>query len=263
VVYLWNVLELRALTKIFNRVPVVDRVSFSVRRGEACGYLGPNGSGKSTTVRMIVGLLEPTSGEVLFDGEDIRRDTLAFRRKLGYVPEEPDLYRHLSGREYLLLAGRLRQIPAPTLERRVEGLLELFGLGRNLHGLLGSYSKGMRQKVLLSAALLHDPDVLVFDEPLSGLDVTMTLVFRLLVARLAERGKVVLFSSHVLDAIEKTCSTVVILSQGRVVAHDTVARLKELRRSPSLEHVFTELAVAEDPGRTADAILEVMSSRRP
>ena len=123
--------------------------------------------------------------------------------------------------------------------------------------------KGMKQKVLLSASLLHDPEVLVFDEPLSGLDVTAALVFRSLVARLAERGKVVLFSSHVLDAIEKTCSTVVILSRGRVVAHDTVARLKELRRSPTLEHVFTELAVAEDPARTADAILDVVSPRRP
>jgi ABC-2 type transport system ATP-binding protein len=263
VVYLRNVLELRALTKNFHGVPVVDRVSFTVGRGEACGYLGPNGSGKSTTVRMIVGLLEPTSGAVLFDGEETRKNSLAFRRNLGYVPEEPSLYRHLTGREYLLLAGRLRQIPSPTLERRVDGLLELFGLGRNLHGLLGSYSKGMRQKVLLSAALLHDPEVLVFDEPLSGLDVTAALVFRSLVSRLAERGKVVLFSSHVLDAIEKTCSTVVILSRGRVVAHDTVAHLKELRHSPNLEQVFTELAVAEDPARTADAILDVVSSPRP
>lgn len=256
-------LELRALTKKFHGVPAVDEVSFAVRRGEACGYLGPNGSGKSTTVRMLVGLLEPTSGAVFFDGEDTRNDFFAFRRKLGYVPEEPILYRHLTGREYLLLVGRLRQMASPALERRVDGLLELFGLDRNRHGLLASFSKGMRQKVLLSAALLHDPEVLIFDEPLSGLDVTAALVFRSLVGRLAERGKVVLFSSHILDAIEKTCSTVVILSRGRVVAHDTVARLKELRRSPTLEHVFTELAVAEDPGRTADAILEVVSSRRP
>jgi ABC-2 type transport system ATP-binding protein len=256
-------LELRGLTKKFHGVAVVDEVSFAVRRGEACGYLGPNGSGKSTTVKMLVGLLEPTSGTILFDGEDVRGDSLAFRRRLGYVPEEPVLYRHLTGREYLLLVGRLREMGSPELERRVDGLLELFGLGRNLHGLLGSYSKGMKQKVLLSASLLHDPEVLVFDEPLSGLDVTAALVFRSLVARLAERGKVVLFSSHVLDAIEKTCSTVVILSRGRVVAHDTVARLKELRHSPTLEHVFTELAVAEDPARTADAILDVVSSPRP
>jgi len=255
------VLELRALTKRFHGSTVVDRVSFTVPRGEACGYLGPNGSGKSTTVKMIVGLLEPTSGEILFDGHDTRRDLVAFHRKLGYVPEEPTLYRHLTGREYLLLVGRLRQMPSTLLERRVDGLLELFGLSANRHGLLGSYSKGMRQKVLISAALLHDPEILVFDEPLSGLDVTTGLVFRSLVGRLAARGKVVLFSSHVLDAIEKACASVVILSAGRLVAHDTVSRLKELRRSPSLERVFTDLALAEDPGRVAGAILEVMLSR--
>jgi ABC-2 type transport system ATP-binding protein len=121
---------------------------------------------------------------------------------------------------------------SPLLERRIDGLLELFGLAQSRHGLLGSYSKGMRQKVLISAALLHDPELLVFDEPLSGLDITTALVFRSLVGRLAGRGKVVLFSSHVLDAIEKACTSVVILSGGRIIAHDTVSRLKELRSRP-------------------------------
>ncbi len=249
---------MRGLTKIYHGAAVVDAVSFIVRPGEACGYLGPNGSGKSTTVKMIVGLLEPSAGAVLFDGEVVTAGNRAFRRRLGYVPEEPALYRHLTGEEYLLFLGRLRGIPSTVLERRIRGVLELFGLAPHRHGLLSSYSKGMRQKVLLCAALLHDPDLYVFDEPLSGLDVHAALVFRALVAKLAAGGKVVLFSSHVLDAIEKTCTNVVILSRGRVVAHDSVARLKELRRSPSLEHVFTELAVPEDPERTAEAILDAV-----
>jgi ABC-2 type transport system ATP-binding protein len=252
-------LEARRLTKLYSGIPVVKDVSFSVKPGEILGYLGPNGSGKTTTVSMVVGLLDPTGGQVLFEGRDVQDDLVGFRRRVGYVPEEPHLYPFLSGREYLQLVGRLREIAAPTLERRIEGLLHFFGLGRDADQSIGSYSKGMRQKVLISAALIHDPDLLIFDEPLSGLDVTAALVFRHLVRTLADRGKTILYSSHVLEVVEKLCSRVIVLHRGRVVADDSVEHLRELMARDSLEEVFAQLVVREDPERVARDIADLVT----
>jgi ABC-2 type transport system ATP-binding protein len=254
------VLEARRLTKRFFGVPAVQDVTFKVGPGEVLGYLGPNGSGKSTTVSIVVGLLEPTSGEVCLDGRDIQADLVGFRRRVGYVPEEPNLYPFLSGREYLRLVGRLRQLDTPAIERRLEGLLHLFGLDHDGDQSLGSYSKGMRQKVLISAALIHNPEILIFDEPLSGLDVAAALVFRHLVRTLAARGKTILYSSHVLEVVEKLCSRVIVLQRGRVVADDSVERLRELMSRASLEEVFAELVFREDPERVAREIADVVQS---
>jgi ABC-2 type transport system ATP-binding protein len=252
-------LEATNLTKLYSGIPAVKDVSFSVKPGEILGYLGPNGSGKTTTVSMVVGLLEPTGGQVLFDGHDVQGDLVGFRRRVGYVPEEPHLYPFLSGREYLQLVGRLREIAGSTLERRIEGLLNLFGLGQDADQSIGSYSKGMRQKILISAALIHDPDLLIFDEPLSGLDVTAALVFRHLVRTLADRGKTILYSSHVLEVVEKLCSRVIVLHRGRVVADDSVEHLRELMARDSLEEVFAQLVVREDPERVARDIADLVA----
>lgn len=251
-------LEARHLTKRYAGVPAVKDVSFRVEPGEVLGYLGPNGSGKSTTVNMMIGLVEPTSGEVFFEGRDIQEDLVGFRRRVGYVPEEPNLYPFLSGREYLQLVGRLRRLGAATIERRIDGLLRLLGLDHDGDQSLGSYSKGMRQKILISAALIHDPDVLIFDEPLSGLDVTAALVFKHLVRTLADRGKTILYSSHVLEVVEKLCSRVVVLTRGQVVADDSVERLRELMSRGTLEEVFAELVFREDPERVAREIADTV-----
>lgn len=253
-------LEARHLAKRFFGVTVVDDVSFVVRPGEVVGYLGPNGSGKTTTARMLTGLLDTSSGHVLIDGRDIQDDLVSFRRRLGYVPEEPFLYPFLSGREYLELVGRLRELPAAVVDRKVPVLLELFGLARAAEQSIGSYSKGMKQKVLIIAALLHDPDILIFDEPDSGLDVTAQLVLRHLVRTLAERGKAVLYSSHVLEVVEKLCTRVIVLHRGRVVADDSVAHLRTLMTSQSLEEVFAQLVLREDPEQTAQEIADVVGA---
>jgi len=220
--------EVVNLTKYYSGIPAIKDVSFSVRPGEVLGYLGPNGSGKTTTVTIAIGLIEASAGTVRFDGHDVQQDFVAFRRRLGYVPEDPHLYSFLSGREYLQLTGRLRQMPERALNLKIDGLLELFSIGSAADLSISAYSKGMKQKILISAALLHDPELLIFDEPLSGLDVTTALVFRHLVAALAARGKIVLYSSHVLEVVEKICSRVVVLYRGRVVAHDSVERLRDL-----------------------------------
>ena len=252
-------LDAKSLTKWFGAIRAVSDVTFTVSAGEVLGYLGPNGSGKTTTVGMLTGLIEPSGGAVFFEGVDIAADPVDYRRHVGYVPEEPHLYPYLSGVEYLQLVADLRDLDARVSRKRIAALLELFGLDHQAHAALSSYSKGMRQKVLLSAALLHDPSLLVFDEPVSGLDATSALVFRHLLEELARAGKAVLYCSHELDAVEKTCSRVLVLHHGRVVAHDTVERLRDALSERSLEAVFQQLVCEIDPARTARDLVSSMT----
>jgi ABC-2 type transport system ATP-binding protein len=253
-------LEARSLTKYYNHTPAVRDVSFTIKPGEILGYLGPNGAGKSTTVKMITGLIEPSQGQILFRGHSVYDDFTAFQRRIGYVPEEPHLYPHLSGREYLQLVGRLRGMPRPFLEFKMDEFLRLFGLWTDRHTPLASYSKGMRQKILISAALLHDPEILILDEPFSGLDVSSALMLRRLLGALADQGKMILYSSHVLEVVEKVCSNVLILRKGEVAAYDSISRLQELMSQPSLEGVFAQLAQVNDGDAVANKVLEVMKA---
>ncbi len=189
---------------------------------------------------------------------EVQDDLLGYKRSVGYVPEEPHIYPYLTGREYLLLVGRLRCLPEKTLGEKADALLRLFGLQSDRHSLMASYSKGMRQKVLICGALLHDPELLVFDEPLSGLDVTTALVFRDLVRALAGRGKIILYSSHVLETVEKVCSRVVILKRGRIAADGDVLELRDLLQAPSLESVFAQLVLQESTEGIASDIADAM-----
>lgn len=254
-------LEARRLTKYYGAARAVRDISFQIEPGEILGCLGPNGSGKSTTVKMLTGLLEPTRGEVLFAGKPITENLAGYKARLGYVPEEPNLYPFLSGLEYLQLAGTLRGMATATLEKKAATLLDLFELHGQRHSALSSYSKGMRQKILIIAALLHDPDVLVFDEPLSGLDVTSALVFRKLVEALACAGKTILYCSHVIEVVEKICSRVVIIYRGQVIAHNSVERLQQIMSLPSLEQVFGELVQQTDAEKSAAAIVQTMKTQ--
>ncbi len=254
-------LEAYKLVKRYSSLYAVRELSFSVAPGEILGLLGPNGSGKSTAVKMITGLLAPTSGDAVFQGISVRRDAFAYKRKLGYVPEVPELYTYLSGREYLDLIGCLREMPPDLLDRRIQRLLELFSLGSDGGARIDSYSKGMRQKILIAAALLDDPPLLVFDEPLSGLDVTSALVVRDLLRLLARAGKTIVYSSHALETVEKICTRVIILRRGEAVAHDSVEALRGLMKKASLEDVFTQLVVQEDTQATAARILEAIGGQ--
>jgi ABC-2 type transport system ATP-binding protein len=184
----------------------------------------------------------------------------AYQSRIGYVPEEAHLYPHLSGREYLQLVGRLRGIPRRTLEPKADELLRLVSLWEDRHTSIASYSKGMRQKILLLAALLHDPELLILDEPFSGLDVNAAMVLRSMLGSLARRGKMVLYSSHVLEVVEKVCENVLILHKGKVAAYDSVAHLRALMSESSLEGVFAQLTHAGDNDETADRILDVVAA---
>jgi ABC-2 type transport system ATP-binding protein len=254
-------LEVRGLTKKYRNRAVVDHVTFSVPPGAVTGYLGPNGSGKSTTVKMLAGLLPATSGQILWDGCDIRHDLIGFKRRLGYVPEEAYVYPHLTGLEHLQLIGRLRQLPERLVDRKANELLRLFWLWESRHASISSYSKGMKQRVLIAGALLHDPDLLIFDEPLNGLDVASALLLHELIAELARQDKTILYISHVLEVTEKVCSRVIMLYEGRIVADDDVGRLRDLMHLPSLEQIFRQLAHQEDVGAAARGIAAVMQEQ--
>ena len=251
-------LDLQHVSKHFSGIPAVDDVSFCANPGEVTGYLGPNGSGKSTTMKMITGLIEMTFGRILFEGKPIQDDLIAYKRRMGYVPEEPYLYTHLSGTEYLTMVSQLRNLPQRESSARIDGLLRLLSLHDDRHASISGYSKGMRQKVLIAAALLHNPDLLLLDEPFSGLDVGTSLVLRSLIQELAVRGKVVLFSSHELDTVERVCSHIVILHRGKIVADDSIERLRSLMELPTLEAIFSQLAVEQDSVSIARQIADLV-----
>jgi ABC-2 type transport system ATP-binding protein len=251
-------LEVKNLFKSYRGIAAVSDVTFKVAPGEIVGFLGPNGAGKSTTVKIITGLLRPNEGRVLFEGRDIRDDMTAFRSVLGYVPEEAHLYSYLSGLEYLQLVGRLRRLDEGLIEAKALGMLRLLDLESWQYSPVSSYSKGMRQRVLIAASLLHDPKLLIFDEPLSGLDVVSARLFKDLLELLAAQGKAILYISHVLEVVEQICNRVIVIANGRVLADASPAELAELTRLPNLESAFAQLVRQQDTRAIAEDIVEVM-----
>jgi ABC-2 type transport system ATP-binding protein len=256
-------LELQHLYRSYRGIPAVEDVSFKVAPGEIVGFLGPNGAGKSTTVKMITGMLRPNDGRVLFEGRDIREDMIAFRRLIGYVPEEAHLYNYLSGLEYLQLVGRLRGLSEALIESKATGLLRLLDLESWQHTPISSYSKGMRQRVLIAAALLHDPGLLIFDEPLSGLDVVSARLFKDLLELLASQGKAILYISHVLEVVEQLCSRVIVIANGKILADAPPTELARLMSLPNLESAFAQLVRQQSTRARAREIVEVMQGSRP
>jgi ABC-2 type transport system ATP-binding protein len=252
-------LELKSLYKSYRGLPAIDNVSFSVSAGEIVGYVGPNGSGKSTTVKIITGLLEPSDGQVLFQGKSIRGDLQAYRSAFGYVPEEAHVYTHLSGLEYLQLIGRLRKMPERLIDLKANRLLSLLGLESWRHSPISLYSKGMKQRILISAALLHDPKLLIFDEPLSGLDVVTARLFKDLLEALAAQGKAILYISHVLEVVELVCDRVIVIAKGKILADAPPGELKATLQLANLESVFAQLVQQQETQSIARELVEIMA----
>jgi ABC-2 type transport system ATP-binding protein len=252
-------LEARDLSKRYSAVTAVRGVNFSIHPGQVLGVLGPNGAGKSTIVKMITALLAPSRGAVLFRGDRIDRHTAAYKRHFGYVPEQPDLYGFLTGWEYLELVATLRGLEERVSHDKSAAMLEGFSLYGSRDLPIGSYSKGMRQRIVLIAAMLHDPEVLVLDEPFSGLDVTSALVLRRLIQLLAERGKAVFFSSPVLEQVEKVCSHLLVLKAGAVVASGAIGDIHA--EFAGLETGFMQLTEQLDVDRIAQNIVAAVSQQ--
>jgi ABC-2 type transport system ATP-binding protein len=252
------VLELENVSKSYRGIPAISGVSFRVNAGEVVGYLGANGSGKSTTVKIITGLLQPNEGRVLFQGKNIRDDLAGFRGMLGYVPEEAHLYTYLSAIEYLQLVGRLRGLRERLIQTKANRLLQLLGLESWRHSPISMYSKGMKQRVLIAAALMHDPLLLIFDEPLSGLDVLSSRLFKDLLLELTTAGKAVLYISHVLEVVEQICTRVVVIAKGKILADASPSELTGNMHLNNLESVFAQLVQQEDTKSVARELVDAI-----
>jgi len=249
-------LEGRGLAKRYGAITAVRDINFSISAGQILGVLGPNGAGKSTIVKMITGMVEPTRGAVLFHGEPIAGSQLsAFKRRMGYVPEQPDLYGFLTGWEYLDLVATLRGLDRRRFAEKAAAMLEGFKLYPHRDTPIASYSKGMRQRIVLIAALIDDPELLVLDEPFSGLDVTSALVVRRVIVMLAGQGKAIFFSSPVLEQVEKLCSHLVLLKKGSVVASGTLEEVRDGFEGLGLEAGFMQITEQTDAERMAQNIL--------
>ena len=251
-------LELENVSKSYRGIPAISGVNFRVNAGEVVGYLGANGSGKSTTVKIITGLLQPNEGRVLFRGNNIRDDLAGFRGVLGYVPEEAHLYTYLSAIEYLQLVGRLRGLRERLIQAKAVRLLQLLGLESWRYSPISMYSKGMKQRVLIAAALMHDPPLLIFDEPLSGLDVLSSRLFKDLLLELTTAGKAVLYISHVLEVVEQICTRVVVIAKGKILADASPSELSGNMHLNNLESVFAQLVQQEDTKSVARELVDAI-----
>jgi ABC-2 type transport system ATP-binding protein len=257
------VIEVRELAKHYGPAEALRGISFTLRPGEATGYLGPNGAGKSTTVKILAGLLRPDAGSVRVCGFDLAEQPLEVKRRIGYVPESAALYDTLTPNEYLSLVAELYHLDRATAAERIWKLLKAFEVLEAADRQIETLSKGMRQKVLLVSALLHDPDVLLLDEPLNGLDVNAALTFRRLLEGLIARGKTVLFCSHILEVVERLCTRVLILDKGRVVADDSTANLLAGHPDGTLAAVFQELTRAGQAEEWVKGLLDGLHRTTP
>ncbi len=254
------VVSVDGLTFSYGSRRVLHGISFALRQGEVVGLLGPNGAGKSTTIKVLTGILPLDAGRVRVAGCSLPSQAVEAKKRIGYVPEAAELFESLTGQEFLELAGRLQDVEEATLQFRIALLLKHFDLADDRLRALDTYSKGMRQKVLLAAALLHNPEVVMLDEPLSGLDVNAGLMVRDLVAALAADGKTVLYSSHVLDVVERVCDRALIIHEGRLIADGSLDSLKTSTERGSLEDVFRTLTHAEGAMSGVAEIVEGLRS---
>ena len=246
---------LQQLTKRFGAQTAVEALSFEVPAGQILGFLGPNGAGKSTTLKMLTGMLEPTSGTATICGFDLLREPLEVKRRVGFVPESGAVFESLTGLEYLEMVAALYAIPPEPARARIRQFIAFFDLSFETltDKLLGAYSKGMRRKVVITAALLHNPPVVFFDEPLDGLDANAAVGFKALIQTLAHEGKTIVYSSHILDVVERVCDRVIIIDKGRLLVDGRPDALVASHGTGTLEKLFTQLTGGSElESRAAD-----------
>jgi len=248
-------IDVDRVTRRFGEVVAVDGLSFQVRRGEVFGLLGPNGAGKTTTVRMICGLLAPTEGRLAIDGHDVALDPLGARRRIGYVPDGAPLYPNLSPRQHLTLVARLHGMDETAARGEAVRLMACLGLDERIDDPVGTFSRGMRQKTALACALIHRPPLLVLDEPMSGLDAPTAAMLKEVLAEWGEQGGAVLYTSHLLDVVERICDRMAILANGRLVGLGDLEELQARSGAGTLDQVFRALTRQEDPREQARRLL--------
>ena len=248
-------IEVHQLEKYYGDKHALKGISFAVQPGEILGFLGPNGAGKTTTVKILTGLISASGGQAKIDGFSIAEHPIEVKRRFGYVPESGALYESLSAWEYLELVADLHHLEPQLFRQRAGEFLELFGLEAEKDNRIAGFSKGMRQKILISAALLHNPKVLLFDEPLNGVDANTALVFKKLLRKFSEQGKTILFCSHVLEVVERLCTRSIIINEGEVVADGTPADIAAQTGHKSLEAAFNSITGGADAELRAEEFL--------
>jgi ABC-2 type transport system ATP-binding protein len=246
------------LSRSFGDKQAVVDLNLRVEPGEILGFLGPNGAGKTTTVKMLTGLIRPTEGRALISGFDVVEEPLEVKRRIGYVPETAAVYDALTAAEYLELVSCLHHMDRRAAAARRDELMDLFGLGDAQHQRMTEYSKGMRQKVVMVAALLHRPEVLFLDEPFDGLDANAAAVAKELLKRLAAQGRTILFCSHILEVVERVCSRIVVIKEGRSIAEGTAESIRRSTNTASLEEAFSILTGVRDVGEVASDLLAAL-----
>lgn len=254
-----SLIEIRGLKKSFGENEVLKGIDLSIGKGEIIGYIGPNGAGKSTTVKIMLGLIEEFEGDVYLFGEDIRKASASYKRHIGYVPEAGEIYDTLTGHEYLSFLGELYSLKKELIEARIERLMILFGLQEVMHSRISSYSKGMRQKILIIASIIHNPEVLFLDEPIAGLDANSVMVFKELLHQLAKNGKTIFYSSHMMDVVEKISDRIVLIDQGIIAADGNFDTLNSTSQYGSLEELFNKVTGTDNHEEIAKSIIETIS----
>ncbi|WP_077369154.1 ABC transporter ATP-binding protein [Anaerosalibacter sp. Marseille-P3206] len=252
------IITIRGLEKSFGTKKVLKGIDLDVYRGQIIGYIGPNGAGKSTTVKIMLGLIEQYTGEIKIFGQNVSSENVEYKKKIGYVPEVAEIYDSLTGREYLTFVGELYGLDYDVADEKAKKLMELFNLEKVYDSRISSYSKGMRQKVVIISSLLNNPDILFLDEPLSGMDANSVMVFKEVLAELASQGKTIFYSSHIMEVVEKISSRIVLINDGQVVADGSFDELKEKSMEGSLEGIFNELTGFNEHKEIAEEIVSVV-----
>lgn len=236
-----EVLSMTGLTKSYGTKNVLNGIDLTVHKGEIIGYIGPNGAGKSTTVKLILGLEQEFSGTIKVFGEDISNGDQTYKQKIGYIPEVSDMYEALTAQEYLTFVGELYGMDYSLANQKAKKMMKVFGLEEAYQSRISSFSKGMKQKTLIVSSFLHNPDLLFLDEPLTGLDANSVMIFKEILAKFAEEGKTIFYSSHIMDVVEKISNRIVLLHDGRIVANGTFEELKMQNKEGTLENIFNQL----------------------
>lgn len=253
-----EILTITNLRKSYGNKEILKGIDLHVSRGEIIGYIGPNGAGKSTTVKIILGIEGDYSGEIKLFGENIDKDSIEYRRRIGYVPEIADVYDNLTGYEYLTFIGQLYGLELKVAADKSKSLMELFGVGEAYHARISSYSKGMRQKLLIIASLIHNPDLLFLDEPINGLDANSVMIFKEILIQLAAQGKTIFYSSHIMDVVEKISSRIILLNDGKIAADGTFAQLQVDNTEGTLERIFNQLTGFHDHQEIGEKFVSIV-----
>jgi len=254
------IITVRHLEKKYGEKVVLKDINLDVYPGQIIGYIGPNGAGKSTTVKILTGIIQDYTGEILVFNENLRDHVLEVKSKVGYIPELAELYDLLTPREYLTFVGKLHHLPDDVIEERSRRMLDSFALLENIDQRMDSFSKGMRQKVLITSGLLHNPTIVIMDEPLSGLDANAVILVKELLQALKQEGKTIFYCSHMMDVVEKVSDRIVLINNGSIIADGTIDELRN-GSTDSLEQIFSRLTSSGNQIQKADDLAAAMNSR--